>query len=127
VKAGQPLTFLVSATAWGPQATYQTIEAVMAASPTTPLAYLYKLEVDSKAATRQVVSYESTNYVVYGKSKMSDFRGIPLNVGRYDAQTVKIEPRSPLAPGEYAFQALVGATDPYAAQNQGYYYCFGVD
>ena len=125
VKPGQSQTFVVSLAAWGPGVTYETM---IAASPAMQFATLYKLDVNKKADTREVLFAETTGYAVFTKSKgMGDFRGIPLNFSRYDAQSVKIEPRSPLAPGEYAFVALAAATDPYAAQNQSHYYCFGID
>ncbi len=125
VKSGQPQTFVVSLAAWGQGVTY---EAMIAASPAMQFATLYKLDVNKKADTREVLFSETTGYAVFTKSKgMGDFRGIPLNFSRYDAQSVKIEPRAPLAPGEYAFVAIATATDPYAAQNQSHYYCFGID
>jgi len=125
VKAGQPQTFVVSLAGWGPGVTYETM---MAAAPAMQFATLYRLDVNKKSDAREVLFADTTSYGVFAKSKtMGDPRGIPLNFSRYDAQTVKVEPRSPLAPGEYAFMALTSPTDPYAAQNQSHYYCFGVD
>jgi hypothetical protein len=125
VKPGQPQTFVVSLAAWGPGVTYETM---MAAAPAAQFATLYRLDVNKKADTREILFADTTSYGVFAKSKtMGDSRGIPLNFSRYDAQAVKVEPRSPLAPGEYAFMALTSPTDPYAAQNQSHYYCFGVD
>jgi hypothetical protein len=126
LKTGEAQAFVMSLAAYGPSVSY---DSLIAAAPGLPLATLYKLEVNKKADMRDVPFVETTGFApVYSKSKgMTDFRGIPLNFSRYDDHSVRIEPRSPLMPGEYAFAAVTVATDPYAAQNQTLYYCFGVD
>jgi hypothetical protein len=64
----------------------------------------------------------TTGYGPISKNKMQDSYSIPLNFSRYDAHTVRIEPKAPLPAGEYAFSAPLSGGD----SNQLNYYCFGV-
>ena len=126
LRAGEQQTFVLGLGAYGPTATF---DSVVAAVPSVQFANLHKLEVNKKADTRDVLFSETTGFApVYTKNNgMADSRGIPLNFSRFDDHSVRIEPRSPLSPGEYAFLAVTTPTDPYAAQNQTFYYCFGVE
>ena len=92
--------------------------------PPVQYATLYKLDV--KGGKREVVSVDVTNYGIYQKARgQDDARGIPLNFARHDTHAVRIEPRSPLPPGEYGFFTV--DPDPYRPTNQFRYYCFGID
>lgn len=86
------------------------------------------LDINRKAGTRESLFLAAKGFLGINKiSKASAGPlGIPLNFSRYDDHAVRIQPRSPLARGEYAFMA-VGGRDPYAAQNQLLFYCFGID
>lgn len=120
LQSGQPQTFLMFVDS-----------EIIAGNPMVlmGLCQLHKLDVDKRAGTRQDVHSDITGYGPIAKHKAEDYRGIPLNFSHYDAHFVKVEPRSPLPPGEYAFRSAtgVGPTDPYGSQNQFYFYCFGVD
>jgi len=88
-------------------------------------AQLLKLEI--KGNTRQNVEIDRTGYGGLGKSRTTNAAfGIPLNFTRFDTQSMKIEPRMALPPGEYAFIANV-PKDPYATLDQVHFYSFGVD
>jgi hypothetical protein len=124
LSVGQPQTFVLRLEGLGSDA----YEAMTAGNPGYQFATLYKVDSNKKNNTREVVFADTTFYGVYAKTKgVGDFRGIPLNFSHYDAQDVRLETRTPLPPGEYAFVAVAAATDPYAAQNQTHFYCFGVD
>jgi hypothetical protein len=123
LKAGQPQIFLVGIPDNGPGSSY---DAIHAQAPSLQWAMLYKLDLNKK--NREVPLVDSTGFGPISKTKAQDFRGIPLNFSRYDDHTVRIEPRSLLPAGEYAFLATsVTQTDAYGPQNQLYYYCFGID
>jgi hypothetical protein len=94
------------------------------------MATLKRLEV--KKGKREYVGMDFTTYGgLVTKSSASGQAdqplGIPLNSSRYDTQSVRIEPRSPLPPGEYAFITLSATTDPYKPANEFTLFCFGVD
>jgi hypothetical protein len=119
---GQPQTFVMSL-----EPNSELIaanEAVLAG-----MAALHKLDVDKKSGKRRLVSIDVTGYGPFNKQRTADYRGIPLNFSHDDARSVRIEPRSPLPPGEYAFGPLTstGSSDPYGPTNQFYFYCFAVD
>jgi hypothetical protein len=92
-------------------------------------ATLIKLDVDKKSGTRQLVHYnDSAVFGIGPKAKVnSDAHGIPLNFARRDAQSITVEPRSALLPGEYAFFTMTQSEDPYAKGPQSLFHCFGVD
>lgn len=96
--------------------------------PSAAYAWLHKLEV--KRGKRELLVSDVSSYVVTGKSRTFDPRGIPLNFTRHGAQALQIQPRSPLPPGEYAFIAPDQATpdsDPYRKYHDYRVFCFGVD
>jgi hypothetical protein len=96
--------------------------------PNAAYAWLHKLEV--KRGKRELLVGDVSSYVVTARSRTFDPRGIPLNFARYGAQALRIEPRSPLPPGEYAFIMQDQATpesDPYRTYNDFRVFCFGVE
>jgi hypothetical protein len=116
---GQARVFLMSISDMGFGVTYESASTSLGSS--TGWAVLYKLDVDKK--NRQVVQMNIIGYGPISKSKRRDSYSIPLNFSRYDAHTVRIEPKAPLPAGEYAFSAPLAGGD----QNQLNYYCFGVN
>jgi len=124
LKAGDPQAFVMSLAVFGPTASY---EMVTAQDPAYQFASLFKAEINPKRDTRQIVMVDTTSYPIAPKVKIADSRGIPLDFSRYEAGSVRIQPRQPLPPGEYCFAATVVGADPYADPNQRPYYCFGVD
>ena len=90
--------------------------------PVAMYTMLHKLE--AKGGKRQWVPLDITSYVVTATSRDTT-RGIPLNFSRFNAQALKVEPRTFLTPGEYAF--VMPESDPYAPPGQFRFHCFGVD
>jgi hypothetical protein len=118
----QQQAFVMSLLPYGPNASYESVRAA------GQMAILYKLDVNKKSGVRELVNID----VGFGgirktKGVITDIRGIPLNFSHFDDHSVRIEPRSPLMPGEYAFVALNTRPDPYANQSQTQYFCFGVE
>jgi hypothetical protein len=124
LKSGDPQTFVMSLAAFGPGVSY---ERVIDENPAFQFAVLLKADADKKTDTRQIVLMEMTNHLLGLRVKWVDSRGIPLNFSRYDADSIRIDTRLPLPPGEYAFAAMIIPTDPYADRTQIPYYCFGVE
>lgn len=92
-------------------------------------ATVVKLDVNKKAGTREVLAFSYAGGFGIGKTRTQQSGGvIPLNFSRFNDYAIRIEPRSALPAGEYAFSALlVAAADPYTDANKIWYYCFGVD
>ena len=92
-----------------------------------PIAYARLDKLDVKGGKRVWIFQDITSYGGFGGKANNNgvqSAGIPLNFARYDEHAIKIDPRSPLPPGEYAF--VVNAHDPY--QTLLYkFFSFGVD
>ena len=90
-------------------------------------ASVFKLDVNNKAGTRELLSFSSAGAYLINKTRTGG-PVIPLNFSRFGDYAIRIEPRSALAPGEYAFSAgQATTTDPYAPQQNVLYYCFEID
>lgn len=93
-------------------------------SAVTPVVQLHKLDVNKKG-NREWLIGETTSYIVTVKGK-GDTKGIPVNVSAYGGapDSIQIEPRSRLNPGEYAFVTL----DQDAYQGTSWrLHSFGID
>jgi hypothetical protein len=91
-------------------------------------ATVIKLDVNKKAGTREVLAFSYAGGYGIGKTRTQSGGVIPLNFSRFNDYAIRIEPRSALPAGEYAFSALlVAAADPYTDANKIWYYCFGID
>lgn len=120
ISSGQAQTFVVGTSPVGPLPQQLDIGSLFAV--------LTKLDVNKKAGTRESLFLSVNGFygIVKTRTSSSGPQGIPLNFARYDDHAVRIQPRSPLSPGEYAFMALV-SRDPYSPQNQQLFFCFGID
>jgi hypothetical protein len=91
-------------------------------------ATVVKLDVNKKAGTREVLAFSYAGGYGIGKTHTQAGGVIPLNFSRFNDHAIRIEPRSTLPPGEYAFSALPSAAaDPYTDANKIWYYCFGIE
>jgi len=100
-----------------------TMQELLQLSTQMPVVQLHKLNVNK--GTREWVISDTKSYVVTARSTI-DVKGVPVNVSQYGSapDSIQVEPRSPLASGEYAFVTV--ETDAY--QGTSYrFYCFGVD
>jgi hypothetical protein len=95
--------------------------------PQAIYAVLQRFDLNKKTGNREWLFSSTTGGYVYTKSKgMTTPFGIPLNFERYNDHAIKIQPRVPLAPGEYGFSVEPTTRDPYAA-DQPHFRCFGID
>jgi hypothetical protein len=88
-------------------------------------AMLQKLDLNKKTGNREWLFSSTTGGYVYFKHKGLSAT-IPLNFERYSDHAIKIQPRVPLALGEYGFLVQSVTPDPYA-RSQSYFRCFGID
>lgn len=96
--------------------------------PSGIYATIVRLEVNKKAGTRELLAFSFAGYAGIGKARTQTADSvIPLDFSRFDDHAIRIQPRSVLPPGEYAFSAQARTVDPYANPNVLWYYCFGID
>lgn len=93
--------------------------------PYAKYAMLQTFELNKKSGNREWLFASTTGGYVYFKSHGMS-AAIPLNFERYSDHAIKIQPRTPLAPGEYGFLVQPVTPDPYA-RAQTYFRCFGID
>ncbi len=100
-----------------------TVPEMLRISQEGAVVKLHKL--DLKKDHREWMISNRTSYGVYSRGK-TDFAGVPVNVSQYELapDSIQIEPRSRLDPGEYAFVTL----DYDAYRGSSYrFHCFGID
>ncbi len=88
-------------------------------------AMLQRFDLNKKTGSREWLFSSTTGGYVYFKHKGLS-PAIPLNFERYSDHAIKIQPRVPLAPGEYGFLVQPVTPDAYAPA-QVYFRCFGID
>ncbi len=116
LKPGAPQRFVATLE---PRAAAEALQP----SGASPTVRLYRLDV--KKRTREWTIFDATSSAQPGQTSMDD-NALAVNLSKYAGapDSLQIEPRSPLGPGEYAFVTI--ERDAYQRASFRLH-CFGVD